>query len=62
MENQIGELESIQMEEQDAYDNLPESLMYSERGEAMEENASDLDDSVNVLHDIIDVLQEILER
>ncbi len=36
-------LESVKEEEQEAYDNLPEGIQYSERGEAMQENVDDLD-------------------
>lgn len=62
LEEQKEELESIQCEEQESYDNMPESLQYSERGEAIEENANDLDSYASDLQDVIDNLQEILYR
>ena len=62
LEEQKEELESIQCEEQESYDNMPESLQYSERGEAIEENANDLDSYAFDLQDVIDNLQEILDR
>lgn len=40
-------LENVRDEEQDAFDNLPESLQSSERGEAMEEYISTLDDFID---------------
>jgi hypothetical protein len=62
LEEQKEELESIQCEEQESCDNMPESLQYSERGEAIEENANDLDSYASDLQDVIDNLQEILDR
>lgn len=56
------ELESIQCEEQESYENMPESLQYSERGETIEENANDLDSCSSDLQDVIDNLQAIVER
>ena len=55
-------LEEIKDEEQDAYDNLPESFQESDRGEAMTEaienleNAMDLDwdDLINEMVDYLD--------
>lgn len=38
-------------EEEDAYNNMPESLQYSERGEVMQEN-------VDKMQEIIDALEE----
>lgn len=55
-------LESIRDEEQECYDNLPEGIMYSERGEAMSENCDDLDSATTDLEDIIDRLQDIIDR
>ena len=59
---QMEELESIRDEEQEAYDNLPEGIMYSERGEQMSENCDDLDSAVSNLEDIIDQRQDIIDR
>ena len=62
----LGELkeqiEAIGSEEQEAFDNLPEGIQYSDRGEAMSENASDLEQAGSDLDDIISSLQEIVER
>ena len=55
-------LEGIRDEEQECYDNLPESLQYAEKGEQMSENCDSLDTASSDLEDIIDLLQEIIER
>ena len=54
IEDAIAILDSVAEEEREAYDNLPESLQYSERGERMEECAeaieyvsSELTDAIN---------------
>lgn len=47
-------------EEREAYDNLPESLQYTERGETLEENADTLDEAVDSIYDLMDSLEEIL--
>ena len=53
------ELESICEEEQESFDNLPESLQSSEKGETMEYNISVLEDSYNDIDSIIDNLNEL---
>lgn len=47
-------------DERDAFDNLPESIQESERGEKMEESIDNLEDASNEL-DYID-LSEIISR
>ena len=56
------QIESVCEEEQEAYDNLPESIQYSERGEAMSEAASDLEDAASSIDDLMSTLQDIIER
>ena len=56
------ELDTIAEEEQEAYDNLPEGIQDSERGEAMNEAADDLYQAQSDLDDIISTLQDIIER
>jgi len=53
------ELGGIECEEQEAFDNTPESLQATERGEAMEEAISQLQDAVSGLQDIINELETI---
>ena len=59
---QLAALEEIRDEEQESFDNLPESLQYGERGQAMEESAGDLDSACSDLESLRDTLVEILER
>ena len=53
---------SVSEEEQEAFDNLPENIQYSERGEAMSEAVFDLDNTASYIDSIIDSLQDIIER
>lgn len=62
LEVQKCEIESIQDEEQEAYDNLPENLNDTERANNMYENIDGFGDVSSELEDIISNLQEILER
>jgi methyl-accepting chemotaxis protein len=62
LEQQREMLESVSEEEQEAFDNMPESIQYSEKGEAIQENASDIEQAASDLEDIISNLQDILER
>lgn len=47
-----GILEECRDEEQDAYDNLPQSLQSSERGETMEQNVEYLEEAISALENI----------
>lgn len=40
LQNEFERLSAVTEEERDAYDNMPEGLQYSERGELMSENAT----------------------
>ena len=62
LEEQKDELYNLQQEEQEAYDNMPENLQESERGQAVGECASDLETEYDTLEDVIQNLQEILDR
>ena len=53
-----SDLECIRDEEQEAFDNLPESIQYSERGERMEEYISSLEEAL----DYIDYAAESLDE
>lgn len=54
-------LEIVQDEEQEAFDNMPEGLQSSERGEKMEEYIYSIEDAANTIDDMIDTLNEIVE-
>lgn len=51
-----AQVEEITEEEQDAFDNMPESIQYSEKGERMESIISNLEEIVSGLEDIEDGL------
>ena len=55
-------MKKIRDEEQDCYDNLPEGLVDSERGEAMSENCDDLDSAVDTLEEVIDYIKGVIMR
>jgi len=55
-------IETVYEEEQEAYDNLPESIQYSERGETMSNNVSEMEDVASELDDLIGRLQEIIDN
>lgn len=54
-------IESLRDEEQDCFDNLPEGLQQSERGEQMEEAVSFMDDAISAIEDINNLLEEIAD-
>lgn len=54
-------LQGILEEEQEAYDNMPESLQESERGCNMYDGISPMEESVSSLDDVANSLREIIE-
>lgn len=52
------EVEEVMDEEQDSYDNLPENLQGSERGEAMYEAIDNLDSACRSLDEAMDYILE----
>lgn len=62
LEEQKSAIETAQEEEQEAFDNLPESIQYSERGDAMGEYVTDLEQAASDLDDVISSLQDIIDR
>lgn len=61
LKNEFERLSAVAEEERDAYDNLPEGLQYSERGELMSENADNLEECSSNLDDVITLLKDILD-
>lgn len=53
------DIDNILCEEQESYDNLPESLQESSRGEAMTEAIEALESSYSSVEEAIDYLNEI---
>lgn len=56
------ELDNILDEEQNCYDNLPEGLIDSERGEAMSDNCDDLENAIDSLEEVIDYIKGVIMR
>ena len=54
-----SEIEDMQQEQQDKYDNMPEGLQDSEKGEALEEAANTLEEVSDSVGSAIESLQEI---
>ena len=52
-------LEQVADEEQDAYDNLPESIQDSERGEQIYDNADTLSGYMDDLDDMMSAIEEM---
>lgn len=55
------QVENIMEEEQEAYENMPESLQDSERGQKMQEAADAIENATGTLQDTIDYLIEAIE-
>lgn len=53
------EIEDILWEENDAYDNMPENLQYSIRGEESSEAIDNLQEAVDLLEEAIDIINDI---
>ena len=56
-----SDVENIQSEEQDAYDNLPESLQDSERGDRMQDAIGNLDDALTLIDEAVTSLMQAAE-
>ena len=54
------ELDAILSEEQEAFDNMPEGLQCSTRGEESEEAIGQMEDAISSLEDAIDNISEIV--
>ena len=52
-------LEMVKDEEEEALENYPENLKYSERGEAMQEAFDNLEEAHGTISEAIDLLQSI---
>ena len=62
LETQRDELNNVYEEEQEAYDNLPESIQGSERGEEMYEGIGTIEDASDSLDELIENLRELIEK
>ena len=61
LEDAKSTLETITEEEQEAYDNLPQGIQDSERGETMYNNVSEMEEASSTLEDVISQLQGVIE-
>lgn len=61
MEELREELDGIMSDEQDAFDNLPESLQESDRGNAMQEAIDNLDYAMSSIEEVVEYLESACE-
>lgn len=59
LQDLVYDLECVRDEEQEAYDNMPENLQYSERGEHAETVCENLDEACGMLDDLIERLMTV---
>ena len=59
LENLKSRLESVHMEEEMVFDNMPENLQYSMRGEESQEAIDCMSEAISNLEEEIDQLSEI---
>ena len=53
-------LDEVKTDEQDAFDNMPESIQASERGERMEEFIEMLEEAVSAMEEVEGNMEEII--
>lgn len=56
------QIEELKEQEEEAFDNLPESIQYSEKGEAMESAIDYLDSAALDIENVTDNLQSATEQ
>ena len=61
LESLQGDIEELKNEEEEAYDNIPEGLKSSERGESCENAIFNLDEAYSALDDVINYLNDATE-
>lgn len=54
------QLEKIKDDEEFAFDNMPENLQYSQRGEDSQEAIDSLEEAIDGLEEVIDSLEGVL--
>ena len=57
----LEEIEQVKDQEQEAFDNMPEGLQSSERGEAMESAISSLEEAYDSVDSAVCSLEEAME-
>jgi len=53
-----SELEEVKNQEEEAYENMPESFQYGEKGERIQEIVDSLDDAISNLESVIEQITE----
>jgi uncharacterized FlaG/YvyC family protein len=61
IEEKLSLLQELQEEEQDYFDNMPENLQYSERGEKAEQAADDLQNIIDEIQSQLEELETVIE-
>ena len=61
LEELMQDIEALQEEEQDAFDNMPESLQDSERGQTMTEAIDNLESAASCAQEALDYLEEAMQ-
>lgn len=61
IEEKLSLLQELQEEEQDYFDNMPENLQYSERGEKSEQAADDLQNIIDEIQSQLEELETVIE-
>ena len=59
IQNAHDVLEEVRDEEQDAFDNMPEGLQDSERGDLMQDAIDNLDQTIDYLDDVLSSLEMV---
>lgn len=60
LESAKEDIEMVAEDERYSFENLPEGLQCSERGEVMEENADNLEEASSNIDDIIELLEGVI--
>lgn len=55
------DLECLKSKEEECYDNMPENLQYSEKGERIEAAVESLNDALDSIDNAIDSIDEAIE-
>jgi len=61
IKSQIEELQTLQEEEEQYFDNMPENLQYSERGEKAEQDAYELQNIIDEIQSQLEELETVIE-
>ena len=61
LETQRDALRTITDEEQEAFDNMPQSLQEAEKGQTMESGIDSMEDAINNLQEVADLLRDVID-